>query len=78
MTISEALVHFETKSPKGEFVLVIEGAANDLEPDAKLDEGIKSAAALVEDGLSVKDAVKRAAIEVGCSRNALYRAMIDN
>ena len=78
MTVSEALVYFESKSPKGEFVLVIEGAVNDIEPDIKLNEGKKIAVVLIEGGLSVKDAVKRAAIEAGCSRNALYRAMIDN
>jgi len=78
MTVSEALVYFESKSPKGEFVLVIEGVVNDIEPDIKLNEGKKIAVVLIEGGLSVKDAVKRAAIEAGCSRNALYRAMIDN
>jgi len=76
MTISEALLHFESKSPKGEFVLILEGAECSHETDIKLDEAIKSAAALVEGGLSVKDAVKRAADETGCSRNALYQAMI--
>jgi len=77
LTISEALAHFESKSPKGEFVLVIEGAVSDLEPGTKLEDGIKCATLLVEGGLSVKDAVKRAAVEVGCSRNALYQAMIE-
>jgi len=76
MTISEALLHYESKSPRGEFVLVIEGAANNLEPDTILDEGIKNAIVLVNGGLSVKDAVKRAADETGCSRNALYNAVV--
>ena len=78
MTLSEALLHFENKSPRGEFMLVIEGAVNPIEPDIKLDEGVKIATALIDGGLSVKDAVKRAADETGCSRNALYKMVIAN
>jgi len=76
MTISEAIVFFESKLPRGEFVIVVEGTQSALEPDTKLNEGIEAAIMLVNSGLSVKDAVKRAAIEAGCSRNALYQAVI--
>jgi len=76
MTISEAITHYESKSPKGEFVLVVEGVQAPLDPDIKLDEGIKCAAAMIKGGLSVKDAIKRAADETGCPRNALYKAVI--
>jgi len=76
MTVSEAISHFTEKSPKGEFVIVIEGAASLLETDTALVNGINNATVLIEGGLSLKDAVKRAAKESGCSRNALYKAMI--
>ena len=77
MTISEAIIHYDGKAPRGEFVLVIEGVQFPPDADAKLDEGIKNAKALIEGGSSVKDAVKKAADETGCSRNSLYKIIIE-
>jgi len=76
LTLSEAIKLFEDKKPRGEFVLVLEGAA--LESDAKncLDDAVCAATAYLEYGLSVRDAVKKAADETGCSRNLLYKKML--
>lgn len=58
--------------PKGEFVLVIEGECPP-EADVTSDE---DALKLVEEyrgqGLSLKDAAKKAAEKTGLSKNALY------
>ena len=78
MTISEAVVHYEDKPPRGEFVLVVEGASNPAVEDSSLDDSKKYAAALMETGLSARDAVKKAADETGCSRNALYKLIISD
>jgi len=75
-TLSEAIVHFEDKPPRGEFVLIVEGIILLPSADDALEEGVNHAAALIEKGFSVKDAVKKAADETGCSRNALYKAII--
>ena len=77
-TISEAITYFEDKPPRGEFVLVVKGADSTHDTAEKLDEGIKSAEALVKNGMSVKDAVKKAADETGCSKNALYKSIISD
>ena len=74
-TISEAIIHFEDKPPRGEFVLIIEGVSAPPAEENNLDEGIKNAAALIDEGFSVRDAVKKAAEKTGCSRNALYKAL---
>ena len=76
MTISDAIAHFNNKPPKGEFVLVVEGAVSFPAQDNKLEAGISVATALIEGGFSVKDAAKRAADETGCSKNALYKMLV--
>jgi len=76
LTLSEAITHFESNPPRGEFVLVVEGAVYHEDPDIALDTGVKTAAALIESGWSVKDAVKKAADETGCSKNMLYKKVV--
>jgi len=77
MTLSEAITHFDATPPRGEFVLVIEGEA-DVPADAENDfeNAIALATGFINAGMSVRDAVKKAADETGCSRNALYKAVI--
>jgi len=77
MSLSQAIEHFETTAPRGEFTLVIEGATN-WEPDAesKLNEGVRLARDFIDSGLSSRDAAKKAADEAGCSRNVLYKIII--
>ncbi|MCL2821285.1 MAG: 16S rRNA (cytidine(1402)-2'-O)-methyltransferase [Oscillospiraceae bacterium] len=75
LTLSEAVLHFTSTPPRGEFVLIVEGAAASDDTGDRLDEGIRLASVLIEDGMSKRDAVKKAADETGCSRNALYKAV---
>lgn len=77
LTLSEAIAHFDITPPRGEFVLVIEGDKSQPDFENKLNEGIKYATELTEKGLTKRDAVKRAAEEVGCSRNSLYKLMVE-
>ena len=78
MNLSEAIVHYENKQPRGEFVLVIEGVQESPDSDNKLEKGINAARAYIKDGLTAKDAVKKAADETGCSKNALYKVIISD
>jgi len=75
-SLYDALSYFENKAPRGEFVIVVEGADDTTESDEMLEEGLRYALTLIESGLSVKYAVKKAADETGCSKNALYKAVI--
>jgi len=77
ISLSEAIEHFNHTPPRGEFVLVIEGAKHSDDSGDKLDEGIIYAKNLIDQGLSIRDAVKKAADDIGCSRNSLYKIMID-
>lgn len=74
-TIAEAIEHFSAVPPKGEFVLVIDGA-----PDEELSISMDDALTLVEsyraEGLSRKAACKKAAAETGFSSKQLYNASL--
>ena len=75
-TLGEAAERYKTEEPRGEFVLVVEGAAPAKE-EATLEDGLDRMEALLAEGLSRKDAVKQAAKELGLSRNELYAAALE-
>ena len=74
--LAGAIEHFTEFPPKGEFVLVIEGA-----PEAVSGFSLEEAAELVgkyrAEGLSRKAACKKAAAETGFSANELYDASLN-
>ncbi|MCI9402307.1 MAG: 16S rRNA (cytidine(1402)-2'-O)-methyltransferase [Oscillospiraceae bacterium] len=75
-TLGEAAERYKAEEPRGEFVLVVEGAAPAKEK-ATLEDGLDRVEALLAEGLSRKDAVKQAAKELGLSRNELYAAALE-
>ncbi len=75
-TISGALAHFSETPPKGEFVLVIDGAAVEEGPAVTLEKALEMVSAYREDGMSLKDAVKKCAADTGLSKNELYDAAL--
>ena len=81
MTLAEAVAYFDQTPPRGEFVLIVEGAPD--EPETEQDEQARLAAAAaavrrrMEDGQTQKDAVKAVSAETGVKKNALYRFVLD-
>ena len=71
-TLGQALAFYQGNQPKGEFVLVVRGAEPQQEEGASLEEGLAQVERLRTEGLSLRDAVKRAAKELNLSRNQLY------
>ena len=71
-TLGEAAERYGSQPPRGEFVLVVEGAAPREEERASLEEALEQVEALCGQGLSRKDAVKQTAKALGLSRNELY------
>ncbi|MTS64447.1 16S rRNA (cytidine(1402)-2'-O)-methyltransferase [Pseudoflavonifractor sp. BIOML-A5] len=71
-TLGEAESHYAENPPKGEFVLGVEGGCPPEEDGMTLEEAVELAAAYRAEGLSLKDAVRRAAEETGFSKNTLY------
>ncbi len=68
-TLSQALARYEETPPRGEFVLVIEGAG-EATPEAPDVHGALSAA--LSAGLSGRDAVRQAAAVTGAAKNEVY------
>ena len=71
-TLGEAAAFYGENDPKGEFVLVVRGAEPVQEGEASLEDGLVLVDKLRGEGLSLRDAVKRTAKELGLSRNQLY------
>lgn len=71
-TLGAAAARYRETPPKGEFVLVVEGAAEAAAEAVTPENAVARVQALMAEGLSKKDAVKQAAKETGTARNALY------
>ena len=81
MTLAEAIAYFDQTPPRGEFVLIVEGAPDEPETEQDEQERLAAAAAAVrrrmEEGQTQKDAVKAVSAETGVKKNALYRFVLD-
>ena len=75
-TLSEAISHFGQMPPRGELVLIIEGTEKDSPAEIDISQAAAIVKTYVDGGMSVKDAVKKAAEETGVPKNALYNAAI--
>ena len=75
-TLGQAAAWYGENAPKGEFVLVVRGAEPLPEGEASLEDGLALVDRLRGEGMSLRDAVKRAARELGLSRNELYDAAV--
>ena len=77
-TLGAAADRYREESPRGEFVLVVRGAQPREEQEATLEDGLALVDRLREqEGLSLRDAVKRAAKELDLPRNQLYSLAVD-
>ncbi len=72
MTLSEAIEYYETKSPKGEYVLVIEGAEISQNEEITIEEAISQVKKLIENGEKAVNACKAVAKETGFRKSELY------
>ena len=72
-TLAQAVEYYEANKPKGEFVLVIEGAKEDeLCPAENIEEALEQVKALVEKGMRGADACREIAKATGFSKGELY------
>lgn len=75
-TLAEAVARYEQVEPKGEFVLVVEGAAAVSEREVTMEEGLALIEQYRQQGLSLKEASRKTAADTGLNRKALYDAAI--
>lgn len=75
-TLGEAVEYFTATPPKGEFVLVIDGAP-EQENELTAEDALGLVQRYIAEGLSRKAACKKAAAETGLSSKQLYDSSLD-
>lgn len=76
-TLAEAARYYRENTPKGEFVLVIEGAKEQPEEEMSLEQAVKLARELIQQGHSASEAAKQAAQLSGKKKGELYRLLME-
>ena len=80
LTLAEAVAYYEENTPRGEYVLVVEGAgegsiaAEVFWTDMTIPDHV---AHYMEQGMTKKDAIKAAARDRGVPKNEVYQAVIE-
>lgn len=78
-TLSGAVEYYTENKPKGEFVLVVEGAkADELLKAETIDEAFAQVKGLVEKGMRGADACKEIAKATGFSKGELYTMLLED
>ena len=76
-TLGEAIEKYTEQPPKGEFVLVVAGAKPEVKEAATEADAASRVKALMEQGLSRKDAIKQTAKELDLPKNVVYDAALN-
>ncbi|MEG0571374.1 MAG: 16S rRNA (cytidine(1402)-2'-O)-methyltransferase [Oscillospiraceae bacterium] len=71
-TIDDAIKYYEQTKPKGEFVLIVEGAAVPKEEEISIDEAVSMAIKLIKDGEKATQAAKIIAKQSGHKKSDIY------
>lgn len=74
-TLGEAVTYYTGNSPKGEFVLVIEGAEPPAPPEISFEEAVEAAQQLMEEGLKATDAAKQISAQTPFRKSEIYAAL---
>ncbi len=77
-SLAEAVEFYTQNAPKGEFVLIVSGAAEEAEQTLDYDDAVKLALSYVAEGMPAPKAAKLAAARSSVSRADLYKAIIQN
>lgn len=76
MTLQEAVSFYTENDPRGEYVLVVEGAVSPVSDTPTLEDCLDRIQQLRASGASLKDAAKQVSRESGIPRNTLYEAAL--
>lgn len=77
-TLSELIQLYETENPRGEYVIVVEGAAeNDAEEEMSLENAVEIAIKNVKNGMKPSEACKAAAGITPFSKSDIYKALLE-
>lgn len=76
LTLEEACAYYDQNEPRGEYVLVVEGAPETAPETSTLEEALDLVRRQISEGKSRKDAVKAVSALTGFPKNALYDAAL--
>ena len=78
-SLTELMVYYEENDPRGEYVIIIEGAGDAEVTETKAEElsPMELCQKLMEEGLPKKEAMRETAKRLGLSRRDVYQAMLD-
>jgi 16S rRNA (cytidine1402-2'-O)-methyltransferase len=76
-TLGGAIEKYTENAPKGEFVLVIAGAPEQVKELPTQTDAAARVAQLMAEGLSRKDAIKQTAKELDLPKNVVYDAALN-
>lgn len=76
-TLGQALARYEAEPPRGEFVLVVAGAAPQVQAEPDPADALAQVAELRAQGASLKDAVKQVSQALDIPRNRLYTLAVE-
>lgn len=74
-TLAEAIAYYQQQPPRGEFVLVVAGAAPAQQEAMTMEQAVARVKEQVAQGVRLTDACKRVAAESGFRKSALYDAV---
>ncbi len=76
-TLSQAITHYSENTPKGEFVLVIEGYEKPQQSEITLEQAVEMAKELVASGVKISEASKTVAKSNGFSKSEIYKLLVE-
>ena len=76
-TVSEMIEYYKKNEPKGEYVLIVEGAPEEKREEASIEDAAAFAKEAIENGTKPSDACKEAAKKFGFSKSEVYSAVMN-
>ena len=74
-TLKEAVQKFGDGGPKGEIVLIVEGAPEPEKEEKTLEAAVETARAKIKEGIPLNEAAKAAAKQTGYKKSDIYKAL---
>ena len=75
-TVLQALSSLTEKQPRGEYVLVLAGAAPAAKEASPIEQAVTLAQMYIQEGASVSEAAKRAALDCHLKKSEVYRLLV--
>ena len=76
-TISEMIALYESKEPRGEYVLVVEGASAPPQAEETLEDAVNAALELIEAGEKPSEACRQIAAKSAFSKSLIYKGVLE-